>query len=55
MTIIGTTFDRIVAGFAMLRSANAVTGAVAAGRQPAPQDLLALGIDPRAFSTIGHG
>ena len=52
MTIIETTFDRIVAGFAMLRSANAVTGA---GRQPAPQDLLALGIDPRAFSTIGHG
>lgn len=55
MTIIATLLDRIAAGFATLRSAGDATQAVAAGRQPAPQDLLALGIDPRAFSTIGHG
>jgi hypothetical protein len=47
--------ERIAAFFVKLASAGAVTAAVEARRRPADADLRALGIDPRAFSTIGMG
>ncbi len=47
--------ERIAAFFVAVASAGAVTAAVEAGRRPADADLRALGIDPRAFSSIGIG
>lgn len=55
MTIIDALFDRIARGIALLRSATAVSQAVKTGIAPDALDLRALGIDPRAFASIGHG
>ena len=55
MTKLDTTIRRLADGLSLLRSATTVAGAVEMGRHPAPADLHALGIDPRAFATIGHG
>lgn len=55
MTFFETVLHRIAAGFAMLRSAAAASAAVESGDRPAVVDLQMLGIDPRAFASIGHG
>ncbi len=55
MTIIGTIFSWIAAGAERFYSAGAVAVAVENGARPKPADLRALGIDPRAFATVGRG
>ncbi|MBP7003783.1 hypothetical protein [Amaricoccus sp.] len=36
-------------------AARAASGAVESGRPPLARDLRRLGIDPQAFTSIGHG
>ena len=55
MTIIDAIFNRIASGIELINSAAAVSHALETGHAPKAIDLRALGIDPRAFSTIGHG
>jgi hypothetical protein len=55
MTRKGTFFDRIAGVLATLGSAIRATRAVSAGRTPAAVDLERLGMDPRAFLSMGHG
>lgn len=40
--------------FAMIGAANAVSAAIESGRRPKSRDLQTLGINPSAFSRIGH-
>ncbi len=55
MKTIGTIFSWIAAKLDVFFSAGAVAQAVDNGRTPKPVDLRILGIDPRAFSSVGHG
>lgn len=55
MTTIETIIARIGAAFADLQAAAVAAQAVESGRTPLDADLRRLGIDPQAFSTIGHG
>ncbi|MFT3975278.1 MAG: hypothetical protein QM699_18120 [Amaricoccus sp.] len=53
------TINRIAArisnAFGQARSASRVVAALQTNRQPDPQDLRRLGMDPRVFLSIGHG
>jgi hypothetical protein len=46
---------RVIGGIERLQSAGAVAAAVEAHRRPRAADLRRLGIDPAAFTSIGHG
>jgi hypothetical protein len=48
-------FQKFMSSLAAIRSAARVAAAVENGTAPNAGDLRRLGIDPRAFSTIGHG
>ena len=50
-----TFFRRVADVYFTLGSASRAARATQAGRSPAAVDLLRLGIDPRAFLTMGHG
>lgn len=49
-----SAFTRIGSMFATFGSAAAVARAVEAGRMPRARDLNNLGIEPKAFETIGR-
>jgi hypothetical protein len=55
MTTIRTMATWLVEGLKRLQSAGAISAAVEARRVPRTRDLQRLGIDPRAFTSIGHG
>jgi hypothetical protein len=55
MTSNRTFLRRVADVYATLGSATRAAGATQAGRSPAAVDLERLGIDPRAFLTMGHG
>jgi hypothetical protein len=55
MTSSDTFFRRVADVYATLGSATRAARATQAGRSPAAVDLERLGIDPRAFLTMGHG
>ena len=48
-------FGRLRSAMGLFGSAVRVAGALDSGVAPDPQDLRRIGIDPRAFTTIGHG
>lgn len=48
-------FRRLGAVLTVVGSSIRVAGAVEANRRPGRRDLERLGIDPRAFLSIGHG
>lgn len=47
--------SRISHAFGQVRSAGHVVAAIQANRQPSPEHVRRLGMDPRAFLSIGHG
>lgn len=47
--------NRISDALGTVRSASHVAAALEAHRQPDPAHLRRLGIDPRAFMSMGHG
>jgi hypothetical protein len=47
--------NRAIEFFAQVRSASAIAAAVDSGRTPRPADLRRLGMDPHAFTSMGHG
>lgn len=47
--------NRISATAGTVRSATHVIAAIHANRRPEPEHVRRLGMDPRAFLTIGHG
>jgi len=49
------TLSRIGDLFATIGSAVAVAGAIENRSKPRASDLRRLGIDPKAFTSIGHG
>jgi hypothetical protein len=53
------SFNRIVSRISntlgTVRSASHVVAAIHADRRPEPKHVRRLGMDPRAFLTIGHG
>lgn len=55
MNFLTSVFHAVAAGFASLRHAIAVSRALEQGRAPGAPHLRALGIDPKAFASIGHG
>jgi hypothetical protein len=48
-------FRRIAAGFDAIGSARRAASAVRSGRKPFRSDLVRLGINPHAFTSMGHG
>jgi hypothetical protein len=46
---------RITDVFGQLRSAGHIIAAVRVDRRPDPEHVRRLGMDPRAFLSIGHG
>jgi hypothetical protein len=46
---------RIGRVFGLIGSASRVAGAIRGDRSPQPRDLVRLGIDPAAFTSMGHG
>ena len=48
-------FGRALSAAEVVGCAVRVTGAVQSRVKPNPKDLRRLGMDPRAFTTIGHG
>lgn len=46
---------RVMAVLGVLQSAVAASAAVRNGRRPEAHDLVRLGIDPAAFTSLGHG
>lgn len=48
-------FGRVRSAAELFASAVRVAGAVEGRVAPDPRDLRRMGIDPRAFTTIGHG
>jgi hypothetical protein len=55
MTRQRTLFSRLRGAAETLASATRVAAAVEARRKPPVSDLRRLGIDPHAFTSIGHG
>jgi hypothetical protein len=55
MTTISRILDAVLDATARLRAAAAASAAVEAGRKPRASDLRLLGIEPAAFTSIGHG
>jgi hypothetical protein len=47
--------DRVIEFFAQIRSASAIAAAVESGRTPRLADLRRFGMDPQAFTSMGHG
>lgn len=47
--------SRVSNVFGQVRSASHIVAAVQANRQPNPEHVRRLGMDPRAFLSIGHG
>jgi hypothetical protein len=50
-----TGFDKFLSTLRTIRSASRLASACEGGRRPHPDDLRRLGIDPHAFTSIGHG
>lgn len=55
MTAVRNTFGQLRSVLDIFGSAIRVANAVENGGKPALHDLRRLGVDPRAFTTIGHG
>ena len=55
MTSVRSMFGRVRSAAGLFASAVRVAGALESRVAPDPQDLRRMGIDPRAFMTIGHG
>lgn len=51
----GRLFAGVIDAFVTFNAARAAAAAVEVGRPAAARDLRRLGIDPAAFTTIGHG
>ena len=48
-------YNRVSRALGTVFTASAVVAAIQADRKPKSSDLVRLGIDPRAFTSIGHG
>lgn len=55
MTSVRNMFGRVRSAAKLFGSAVRVAGALESRVNPDPQDLRRMGIDPRAFTTIGIG
>lgn len=55
MISVRSVFGRVTSAAELFYSAARVAGAVEARRTPDARDLRRMGIDPKAFITIGHG
>lgn len=55
MTNVRNVFGRVRSAMGLFGSAVRVAGALESRIAPDPQDLRRMGIDPKAFTTIGHG
>ena len=55
MTSMRSVYERLRSTAGLIGSAVRVAGALENRANPNPQDLRRMGIDPRAFLTIGHG
>ena len=55
MISVRSLFDRVRSALQLFGSATRVAGALESRVNPDPRDLRRMGIDPRAFTTIGIG
>ena len=55
MTSVRNVYERIVSAAGVVGSAIRVAGALESRRTPDPRDLRRMGMDPKAFTSIGHG
>ena len=55
MTSVRSMFGRVRSAARVFASAVRVAGALESRLAPDPQDLRRMGIDPKAFMSIGHG
>jgi hypothetical protein len=55
MTSVRSMYGRVRSAAGLFASAVRVAGALESRVSPNPQDLRRMGIDPHAFTTIGHG
>jgi len=55
MTRVRNIFGRVRSAAGLFASAVRVAGALESRVVPEPRDLRRMGMDPRAFMTIGHG
>lgn len=55
MTNVRSMLGQVRSALSLFATATRVAGAIELRKPPHPDDLRRIGIDPRAFTSIGHG